>query len=166
MNRQALAFLTMFSLILMLSVYYVTLPSDTTSVMSTENGEDLSQGEQDTSKEEPQVNDAEKLQNEISAKQEEEVKKNSDIVSSNETSEEQKKEALETIDTLEGDKAMADEIKTALSSANFMGAVEIVDGTIKVSVFESEDTKENAQAVMNIVSGKSNDKYLVEVSFK
>ena len=42
MNRQALAFLTMFSLILMLSVYYVTLPTDTTSVMTTENGEDLS----------------------------------------------------------------------------------------------------------------------------
>ena len=42
MNRQALAFLTMFSLILMLSVYYVTLPTDTTSVMTTESGEDLS----------------------------------------------------------------------------------------------------------------------------
>ena len=27
MNKQALAFLTMFSLILMLSVYYVTLPA-------------------------------------------------------------------------------------------------------------------------------------------
>ena len=33
MNKQALAFLTMFSLILMLSVYYVTLPADSTSVM-------------------------------------------------------------------------------------------------------------------------------------
>ena len=36
MNRQALAFLTMFSLILMLSVYYVNLPADTTTVMSTQ----------------------------------------------------------------------------------------------------------------------------------
>ena len=34
MNKQALAFLTMFSLILMLSVYYVTLPNDNMSVMT------------------------------------------------------------------------------------------------------------------------------------
>ncbi|MFR2885570.1 MAG: hypothetical protein ACLTCB_04730 [Merdibacter sp.] len=42
MKKQALAFLTLFSLILMLSVYYVTLPSDVTSVMS-----DTAQEEQD-----------------------------------------------------------------------------------------------------------------------
>ena len=42
MKKQALAFLTLFSLILMLSVYYVTLPSDVTSVMS-----DTVQEEQD-----------------------------------------------------------------------------------------------------------------------
>lgn len=36
MNKQALAFLTLFSLILMLSVYYVTLPNDITTVISEE----------------------------------------------------------------------------------------------------------------------------------
>lgn len=36
MNKQALAFLTLFSLILMLSVYYVTLPNDITAVISEE----------------------------------------------------------------------------------------------------------------------------------
>ena len=34
MNKQALAFLTLFSLILMLSVYYVTLPNDITAVIT------------------------------------------------------------------------------------------------------------------------------------
>ena len=55
MNRQALAFLTMFSLILMLSVYYVTLPTDTTSVMTTENGEDLSDSKEDEKQQPPFV---------------------------------------------------------------------------------------------------------------
>ena len=77
MNRQALAFLTMFSLILMLSVYYVTLPYDTTSVMSTQDGEELDDSKQN----EEQVNDAEKLQKEITSKQESDVKKNSDVES-------------------------------------------------------------------------------------
>ena len=166
MNRQALAFLTMFSLILMLSVYYVTLPSDATSVMSTENGEELSQGEQDTSEEVEQTSNVEKLQKEINAKQEEEVKKNSDIVSSNEASDEQKKEALATMDSLKSEQALMEEITSALVSANFMSAVEIVDGTCMVSVFDSEDTTSNAQTIMQIVSEKCNDKYLIEVSFK
>ena len=47
MNKQALAFLTMFSLILMLSVYYVTLPPDSISVME----------ETDGSKEETNISD-------------------------------------------------------------------------------------------------------------
>ena len=40
MNRQAIAFLTMFSLVLMLAVYYITMPiqqGDETPVVSTPN---------------------------------------------------------------------------------------------------------------------------------
>lgn len=165
MNRQALAFLTMFSLILMLSVYYVTLPSDTTSVISSEDGEDLSDGKQDTSKEE-EVGDAEKLQQEISQKNDEEVKKHSDVVSSSDASDAQKKEALESIDTLKSDKAIMETVSKALKDANYMAAVEIISGTCKVSVFEQEDTLENAQTLMKLVSDQTTNKYLVEVSFK
>lgn len=165
MNRQALAFLTMFSLILMLSVYYVTLPADTTSVMSTQNGEDLTEGKQDTSEEE-QVNDAEKLQKEISTKNDEEVKRNSDIVSSNDASDAQKQEALETIDSLKSDKAISEEVKKALEAASFMAAVEISDGTCRISVFDSEDNAENAAKIMDTVNEKTGNKYLIEVTFK
>lgn len=165
MNRQALAFLTMFSLILMLSVYYVTLPNDATSVMSTETGEDLSDGEQDTSKEEA-VSDVEKLQQEISAKNDEEVKKNSDIVSSTQASEEQKKVALQSINTLKGDRALSDEIVKALKEGTYEAAVEIVEGTCKVNVFNQEDTPDTALKIMKLVSEKSQNKYLVEVTFK
>ena len=47
MNKQALAFLTLFSLILMLSVYYVTLPNDVTAVIS-ENTEQAEEEKADT----------------------------------------------------------------------------------------------------------------------
>lgn len=83
MNKQALAFLTMFSLILMLSVYYVTLPSDTTAVMKEntpqeETGDSNSKdkienketktGKQEESKDTSKVNEAAKLQEEIDKK--------------------------------------------------------------------------------------------------
>lgn len=164
MNRQALAFLTMFSLILMLSVYYVTLPADTTSVMGTESGEDLSQGNQDTSEQEE--NDADKLQKEIASKNDEEVKKNSDVVSSSDASDAQKQEALQAIDALKSDKALAEEVKKALSEANYMSAVEVREGTCMISVFESEDSEANAKAVMKIANNLCLNKYLVEVTFK
>lgn len=164
MNRQALAFLTMFSLILMLSVYYVTLPSDTTSVMSTENGEDLSDKQEQN--EDEHVNDAQTLQQEITSKKEEEIKKNSDIVSSTESNETQKQEALETIDVLKSDQATSEEVKKALQDAGFNAAVEIGEGTCKISVFESDDNEENAKAIMKIANEKTENKYLIEVTFK
>lgn len=162
MNRQALAFLTMFSLILMLSVYYVTLPADTTSVMSTENGEDLS----DTEHEEEQVNDAEKLQQEITSKKEEEIKKNADVVSSTDSSDAQKQEALETIDNLKTDQAAAEDVKKALNDAGFQSAVEISEDTCKINIFDQEDNEENAKTVMKVANQQTGDKYLIEVTFK
>lgn len=162
MNRQALAFLTMFSLILMLSVYYVTLPSDTTSVMSTENGEEL----QEENKEE-QVNDAEKLQQEITSKKEAEIKKNSDIVSSKDASETEKQEALTTMDELKDDQAYSEEIRTALQNAGFQNcAVEISEGTCRINIFDSEDNEDNAKLAMKTANEIVNDKYLLEVTFK
>ena len=162
MNRQSLAFLTMFSLILMLSVYYVTLPYDTTSVMSTQDGEELDDSKQN----EEQVNDAEKLQKEITSKQESEVKKNSDVVSDSKSSDAQKQEALETIDTLKGDQANTEALKQELEKAGFMSAIEITEGTCKISVFDSEDNEANAKKVMKIASDATENKYLIEVTFK
>lgn len=163
MNRQALAFLTMFSLILMLSVYYVTLPTDTTSVMTTENGENLSDSKEE---EKQQGTEAEKLQEEITSKQEEEVKKQSDIVSDTKSSEEAKKEALETLETLKDDEQQKTALKQALEKAGFMSAIEITEGTCKINVFDSEDKEENAKKVMDIAHQSIGQKYLIEVTFK
>jgi len=147
----------------MLSVYYVTLPADTTSVMTTENGEELgdAKGEDDQ-----QTNDAEKLQEEITSKQEEEVKKQSDIVSDTNSSEEEKKEALETLETLKNDQQQKEALKQALEKEGFLCAVEIVEGTCKINVFDNEDSEENAKKVMDIAHQSITQKYLIEVTFK
>ncbi len=163
MNRQALAFLTMFSLILMLSVYYVTLPTDTTSVMTTESGEDLSDPKDAQSGKE---NEAEKLQEEITSKQEEEVKKQSDIVSDTQSSEEAKKEALETLETLKDEEQQKTALKDALQKGGFVCAIEITEGTCKINVFDSEDNEANAKKVMDLAHQTLGQKYLIEVTFK
>ena len=86
MNKQALAFLTMFSLVLMLSVYYVTLPSDSTSVMSNQTAsgeqEDSKDSEQEnTSKQDNEKKDsAEELQDQIDQKKETQINDNNQVV--------------------------------------------------------------------------------------
>ena len=148
----------------MLSVYYVTLPADTTAVMSSEDGE-VSKDSQNES-EKDMTNDAEKLQEEITSRQEAEVKKQSEVVSNADSSDAQKQEALAAIDDLKSDQANAELIKQILSDNQFMAAVEISEGTCRINVFENEDSAENAKKIMDLASSAVTEKYLIEVTFK
>ena len=78
MNRQAVAFLSMFTLILMLSIYYVSLESDPVTVNSSNND----------------VNSVIALmQEKISDSKNEEIQKQKEILGSNEQ-DEQKNQSL------------------------------------------------------------------------
>lgn len=167
MNKQALAFLTLFSLILMLSVYYVTLPSDTTTVMNEEIQPQQEESEEPTQESEKE-NKAEhtSLQEEADKNKDDEINKASSIVSSADSSESQKQEALETIEDLKSAKAMQTEVATALSDEGYMAAVEIKDNTCNITIFEQEESKDTAKKIMKTVNAKIKNQYLIEVAFK
>ena len=155
MNRQALAFLTLFSLILMLSVYYVTIPADDMSVSTKEhNSEPLTTSKQETS---------ETLQENADEKKDQQLSEESATLSDEAASEEDKKEALETIkDT----KKTETKIKEALQKSGFESVVEIEDEVCSVSIFHSEDNKENAKIVLKQVYDIVGQQYFVEVTSK
>lgn len=175
MNKQALAFLTMFSLVLMLSVYYVTLPDDSTkTVMKDETGKTLnketkqtkdrttSKGETNTSK----TDTVAKLQETIDQKKEVEINKNSEIVANKDSEEQAKKEALSTMDTLNAQKTLQKTIVDALQKDGYKTAVEINDTTCIVNVFDCKKDKAVAKKILQKTSELTNQKYLVEVTFK
>lgn len=183
MNKQALAFLTMFSLVLMLSVYYVTLPADSTMVMKEDgskpnaNGEDAKKKEEEKKKEEStetkkqQENTSKEdkvsaLQESINKKIDIQINKNSAVVGDEKSDETSKKKALATIDTLKEQKSMQQKIVDALAKDKYKSAVELKDGTCIVNVFEQKDDKEIARKIMNKTNELTNSKYLIEVSFK
>lgn len=184
MNKQALAFLTMFSLILMLSVYYVTLPADSTTVMKEESSESGKADKEDADKTadsgtkdtENQTENKEEstskesravaLQDSINQKKEEEINKNSSIVGDSKKDESAKKEALATIDELKSEKSSQQSIIEALKKEGYTSAVEINDNTCIVTVFDQKDDKEIAKKVMQKTSEATNNKYLIEVTFK
>lgn len=173
MNKQALAFLTMFSLILMLSVYYVTLPPDSISVMEETDGSkeetNISEGqekEEDTSTSKNEQTDSDKLQEEINQKKEEELLKQSSVVADANSNDDTKKDALSTIDQLKEEQSLQKTVADGLKNEGYQNAVEIHEGICVVSIFEQKDDADLAKKIMNKVYELTNRKYLVELSFK
>ena len=132
MNKQALAFISMFTLVLMLSIYYVSLEtippqsntpvSDITSVMAVLN-------EQNQEKKDTLV---------LQLKEQ---------LASSETSEEKKKEVLSKIETIENSKQTEEKIVAALEQKGFKSVVNIEDDIVKTSVFEVEKSNEKAAEI-------------------
>ena len=147
MKRQALAFLSLFSLILMLSVYYVTLPPATAKVVKNEeNNKDL--------------------QTEIKDNAKDKMKENSEIISSNEASEQEKKDAIKKIDDLEKQQEVIDSSIKSCKEVGYTCSIEIVDETMKVSISDTNSSKDVAKKVMDLLSKLTQQKYFIEISFK
>lgn len=160
MNKQATAFLTMFSLILMLSVYYVTLPSGEEVVVQEDEREQeevMNQADENTN---------EDMQSTITSKQEEELYKHNSVISDIESSEEEKQNALNTIEQMKANMQIQQQIQETLTAEGFQSAIEIDGDTCKVVILESEDTAENANLIMKKAYEISEGRYFIEVSFK
>ena len=176
MNKQALAFLTMFSLILMLSVYYVTLPNDNMSVitqdgkaqseamMEEENKEENKENTKET--EEKNTDEVLALQEEIEKKEDGEIHKQETIVSKDNTSSEDKQNAVAKMESIKDAKELQKKIVEALKQQNIKSAVEITDKNCIINVFNMENNMENAKKAMNAAYSITKDAYFIEVVFK
>lgn len=176
MNKQALAFLTMFSMILMLSVYYVTLPSDNVkSVMKDENTKQDSKTvskREDTSKKADKKkatvtsDEAQKLQTVINQKKDSEINKHSEVIANEGANEDAKKQALAKLDVVKQQKTLQQTIVDALLKEGYKTAIEINDTTCMVNVFEQKNDKTIAKQILLKTSELTNNNYLMEVAFK
>ena len=150
MNKQALAFISMFTLVLMLSIYYVSLEtippqsntpvSDITSVMAVLN-------EQNQEKKDILV---------LQLKEQ---------LASSETSEEKKKEVLSKIETIENSKQTEEKIVAALEQKGFKSVVNIEDDIVKTNVFEVEKSNEKAAEIMRLIYPLISSNQTIELVF-
>lgn len=150
MNKQALAFISMFTLVLMLSIYYVSLEtippqsntpvSDITSVMAVLN-------EQNQEKKDTLV---------LQLKEQ---------LASSETSEEKKKEVLSKIETIENSKQTEEKIVAALEQKGFKSVVNIEDDIVKTSIFEVEKSNEKAAEIMRLIYPLISSNQTIELVF-
>lgn len=163
MNKQAITFLSLFSLILVLSVYYVMLPpvnSDNQDIVVSETTSDTDSEDPSTKQEE---NDMEK---DLEEKREEEIQKQEDVISSDTSTNDDISSALEAIDETKALQKEEESVTKALNDAGYGSVfVEINNQTIKVTITKKDATNDDAVIAMNTVMQTTSGKYSPEIKF-
>lgn len=150
MNKQALAFISMFTLVLMLSIYYVSLdlPVETPNV----SGNDVATviallNEQNEEAKEEEV---------LSLKQQ---------LGDSQTSEEKKKEILTLIETIESSKSKEAKIVKALSEKSIKSVVSIKTNIVSVNVYEVDKSTEKADEIIRMIYPLIDKNQTIELVF-
>ena len=165
MNKKNLWFLTLFSLVIVLSIYYVTMPEDLLSA-STNGGLKVNNSD----KVKAEINESDT----ISALKVEDDTKVNDTLSeleekisdSKATTEEKNKvyEEMKTIRTNSGiEENLEKKIKEEYGCETF---AKIEDGAVKVVVDKCENSKRLANQIMRLVQEQFENKMYISVQFE
>lgn len=171
MNKQNIWFLTLFSLILVLSVYYITMPNELLLANNSSHNIEETMNESSEKKEEAEVTikESEEIVALRVSHEDEMLKEISklEVVMTNEKSTtEEKNEAYEQIQYLTTMQGKEETIETKLKNEykvdNF---VEIDNSTVNVVVAKKEHDVNLANNIMKTVQAEFNNKMYITVKF-
>lgn len=152
MNRQAITFLTLFSLILVLSIYYILLPPENTANEVAVNNQEVSQ--------------IEALQKNLDKEREDLISENNAIIASSESDSDKIASALATISEAKETAALEAKITKTVNEAGFKNVfVEVENKTIKVVVDKKDGSVNDANSIIKIIMEETKNEYQVEVKF-
>lgn len=165
MNKKNLWFLTLFSLVLVLSIYYVTMPED---LLATSTNTTKTEEKTDNVSVDIEESDT------ISALKVEDTAKTNDTLEelqgklnqTNATTEE-KNEVYEQIKTINTNNGLEETIeKKVKSNYNCETFAKIEDTSVKVVVDKCENSKTLANNIMRLVQEEFDNKMYISVEFK
>ena len=179
-NKQKIWFLTLFSLILVLSVYYITMPSEllTTTKNITENNDKTKTTEvkktttsiknQNTKTSKVKQSDVlTMLEVEKDEKRSEEASKYNNILTNKKSTDEEKNNAYEGLKKIDEIKSLEEKIKEKIKNDLKLNAcVKIEANNVIVTLTEKKHDYTLANKIMRIVNDSSKDKYYVSVKFQ
>ena len=162
LSKKNLWFLTLFSIILVMAVYYVSIPSDgITSLVSADTGtkEDVSITVKESSTITAlKVSRDESLEKEVDAIKE--------ILTSDTKTTEEKNEAYETLKFLNTNKGKEENIEKIIKEKYNYDNFVSIDGTnVKVVIDASEHSYDLANKIMSSVQAEFDKKVYITVSF-
>ena len=162
-NKKNLWFLTLFSLILVLSVYYITMPSE---LLLTNNSENInSENTIETTIEETTI--VEVLKTEDNTNTLEEINKLKETIASSESSTEDKNEAFDSIRLLNQisskEELLEEKVKTTYDLDSFIK----IDGVqIRVVIDSDEHSNTLANNIMKTIQNNFDTKQYISIQFK
>lgn len=163
-NKRSLWFLTLFSLILVLSIYYITMPSELLLTNQSNLKETVKKEEKN---EEATVNIEESdllvaLRVEADSEMENEIEDLKVILTNTESSTDEKNEAYEKIKNLNNNRSEEEKLETKIKEEFNLNSFIKIDGDqIKVTIESNEHNNELANKIMrSIQSNYSANKYI------
>lgn len=149
MNKQAVTFLGLFTLILLVSVYYIIVPVETDTNVSVANIEDK----------------ISIMETSLQDERENIVSENNNIIASSSSTSDDIEVALNNIAAIENYVKQEEDISKLLKENGFSRTyVEIAQKCVKVVVVGKE-SKAKANKVIKLILDKLGNDYLVEVKF-
>ncbi len=164
MNKQNIWFITLFSLIIVLSIYYITMPSD---LMIQSNEIKTEETEKEV------INDVEEstilVSLRIEAEEEylKEMESLKSVLASNDSTINEKNNAFEQIKSLSNIKGEQEKLEEKLSEAISSNVFVRIDGNqIKVVVDKKEHDTKLANQIMRLVQENYKNKMYITVKFQ
>ena len=160
-NKQNLWFLTLFSLILVLSIYYLTMPDEVLQAMNSTTSKETETIEIEDSDVlvALRVEDDEKLQEEMTTLQE--------ILLNQSATVEEKNDAYETLKELNQNKGKEEEIENSISTNHKLKSfVKIKQDQVQVVISNKEHNEELANKIIRKVQSNFENQMYITVKFQ
>jgi stage III sporulation protein AH len=166
-NKKNLWFLTLFSLILVLSVYYITMPSE---LMLTNNSSYLKEDKTKVEKTSVEVEESEVL-TAMRVTSDEKLDKELDtlkgVLSNSKSTVDEKNQAYEKIKSLNENKTKEKDIENKIEQLHKLKSfVKIEDNNVKVTINSDKHDTELANKIMRTVNEILNNDMTVTIEFK
>lgn len=165
MNKKNLWFLTLFSLVLVLSIYYVTMPNDLLAASTNQQDKSGKTEEVNVSVEESDAISALKVEN--SSKTNDTLEELQDKLTNKDTTSEEKNTIYEKIKTIQTNKGTEEAIERKIKSTYQCETfAKIEDTSIKVVVDKCENSKTLANNIMRTIQEEFDKKMYISVQFQ
>ena len=165
MNKKNLWFLTLFSLVIVLSIYYVTMPEDLLSA-STNGGLKVNNSD----KVKAEINESDTIS---ALKVEDDTKVNDTLseleekISDSKATTEEKNKVYEEMKTIRTNSGIEENLEKKIKEEYGCEAfAKIEDGAVKVVVDKCENSKRLANQIMRLVQEQFENKMYISVQFE
>ncbi len=167
MNKKNMWFLTLFSLVIVLSIYYVTMPEDLLAATTNNKQEVSSLTDKDVSIEAEESNAIAALKIEDTSKTNDALSELQEKLTDTKTTTEERNNVYEQIKTINTNSGLEETIEKKIKENYSCEAfTKIEDTAVKVIVDKCENSKKLANNIMRLVQEQFDSKMYISVQFE